>query len=313
MWLTDWLDNLTETIVTGLAGLLAALYNTIFATMHDQLNDIADSASETPHEFGESFEVGGATLNEIIGLVLSNAIIPVAVVIFAFFVMYEFITMVMDKNNFKEFDTSIFIKWALKICICLYVLLNTTFFVNGIFEIGAFIVQRAGLTGEGIDEIALEGDMFTAFNVGYLILLLVQGILLYLGIWVVTILAHVVIINRILEAILLISVAPIPFATFANQEFGSIGKNYVKSLFALALQGFFIVLILIVYQIMIASALADVSAFDHMEYYNQTIFEESEAFAAFSLNITMSMIYSAVLAIMLFKTSSISKGILNAS
>ena len=37
-----------------------------------------------------------------------------------------------------------------------------------------------------------------------------------------------------------VSVAPIPIATMSNREWGSIGTNYLKGLFALAFQGFLI-------------------------------------------------------------------------
>ena len=36
------------------------------------------------------------------------------------------------------------------------------------------------------------------------------------------------------------AIGPIPFSTFANREWGEIGKNYLKSLFALGFQGFLI-------------------------------------------------------------------------
>ena len=37
-----------------------------------------------------------------------------------------------------------------------------------------------------------------------------------------------------------VSIAPIPIATMSNREWGSIGTNYLKGLFALAFQGFLI-------------------------------------------------------------------------
>lgn len=46
--------------------------------------------------------------------------------------------------------------------------------------------------------------------------------------------------TRMIEIYLYTSVAPIPFATMSNREWGQIGTNYLKGLFALAFQAFLI-------------------------------------------------------------------------
>ena len=54
--------------------------------------------------------------------------------------------------------------------------------------------------------------------------------------------------SRMVTILLYISVAPIPFATFLNREWiGSIGQTYVKGLLALMLQGYFMLVCLIIY------------------------------------------------------------------
>ena len=44
--------------------------------------------------------------------------------------------------------------------------------------------------------------------------------------------------GRMIEIYLYTSVAPIPFATMSNREWGQIGTNYFRGLFALAFQAF---------------------------------------------------------------------------
>ena len=44
-----------------------------------------------------------------------------------------------------------------------------------------------------------------------------------------------------------VSIAPIPIATMSNREWGSIGTNYLKGLFALAFQGFLIMVCVGIY------------------------------------------------------------------
>ena len=44
-----------------------------------------------------------------------------------------------------------------------------------------------------------------------------------------------------------VSIAPIPIATMSNREWGSIGTNYLKGLFALAFQGFLIMILSLIH------------------------------------------------------------------
>ena len=96
--------------------------------------------------------------------------------------------------------------------------------------------------------------------------------------------------HRVLT-LLYTSVAPVPFATFANREWGSIGNNYARGLLALAIQGFFIMVCVGIYAVLVNSM--TVSSNIHS--------------ALFSI-----AAYTVVLCFALFKTGSLSKSILNA-
>ncbi len=54
------------------------------------------------------------------------------------------------------------------------------------------------------------------------------------------------------EIYLYTSIAPIPFATMTNKEWGNIGNNYLKGLFALAFQGFFIMVCVAIYAVFVS-------------------------------------------------------------
>ena len=47
------------------------------------------------------------------------------------------------------------------------------------------------------------------------------------------------------------SVSPIPFATMTNREWGQIGNNYLKGLFALGFQGFLIMICVGIYAVLV--------------------------------------------------------------
>ena len=97
--------------------------------------------------------------------------------------------------------------------------------------------------------------------------------------------------GRMIEVYLVCSVAPIPFATVANREWGSIGTNYFKSLFALAFQGFFIMVCVGIYAVLI----------------NSMTISDDVHMALFSI-----MAYTIILCYSLFHTGSLSKSIFNA-
>ena len=49
----------------------------------------------------------------------------------------------------------------------------------------------------------------------------------------------------------MVSLAPIPFATFGNHEQSHTGQNYLRSLFALGFQGFLIMICVGIYAVLI--------------------------------------------------------------
>ena len=94
--------------------------------------------------------------------------------------------------------------------------------------------------------------------------------------------------------LLLTSLAPIPVATLSNmsnREWGSIGTNYLKGLFALAFQGFLIMVCVGIYAVLI----------------NGMIIADNIHSALFSV-----AAYTVILCFSLFKTGSLAKSIFHA-
>ena len=87
------------------------------------------------------------------------------------------------------------------------------------------------------------------------------------------------------------SVSPIPFATMTNREWGQIGNNYLKALFALGFQGFLIMICVGIYAVLVGSM----------------IVADNLHSAIFSL-----AAYTVILCFSLFKTGALAKSIFNA-
>ena len=54
-----------------------------------------------------------------------------------------------------------------------------------------------------------------------------------------------------IEIYLLTSLAPIPVATLSNRELGTMGQNYLRSLFAVGFQGMLILVCVAIYAVLI--------------------------------------------------------------
>ena len=98
-------------------------------------------------------------------------------------------------------------------------------------------------------------------------------------------------VRRRVITLLYTSVAPIPFATMTNREWGQIGTNYFRGLFALAFQAFLMMVCVAIYSVLVAGI-----------QYSDNL--SSSLFGV--------MAYTVVLCFSLFKTGTLSKSIFNA-
>ena len=71
--------------------------------------------------------------------------------------------------------------------------------------------------------------------------------------WVLSIVIFVIVYGRMIEIYLTVSLAPIPFSTMANREWGQMGTGYLRSLFALGFQGFLILVCVAIYAVLVQS------------------------------------------------------------
>ena len=116
----------------------------------------------------------------------------------------------------------------------------------------------------------------------------IETLLISLCLKIMAILITVILYGRMIEIYCTVSIAPIPIATMSNREWGSIGTNYLKGLFALAFQGFLIMVCVGIYAVLI----------------NGMIIADNIHSALFSV-----AAYTVILCFSLFKTGSLAKSI----
>ena len=127
----------------------------------------------------------------------------------------------------------------------------------GVFDITQSVVNDSAgviISDTSIDIATVITDIeakLDAMSVGGLLGLWFQSLFVGLTMKALSICIMLVVYGRMIEIYLYVSVAPIPAATVTNREWGTIGTNYLKGLIALAFQGFFIMVCVAIYAVLI--------------------------------------------------------------
>ena len=246
------LEKIFEWIRQGLIDSIMASFTGMYDTINQKVGEIAGQVGQTPEAFNSGVFSMIRNLSE-------TAVLPIAGMILTFVMCYELISMITEKNNMHEFDTFNLYKWIFKTFVAVYILTHTFDIVMGVFELGQSVVNRsAGIisgslnVGAGTAMDALRAEM-EAMGVWQLIGLWFEMNIIGLCLQAISICIFLIIFGRMLEIYLTVSIAPIPLATMVNREWGQMGNNYLKSLFALAFQGFLIMVCVAIYAVLVQS------------------------------------------------------------
>jgi len=284
------LEKISDAIKEFLMELIESNLTNMFTDVNDKVGTIASEVGQTPSGWN------GSIYSMVRGL-SDNVIVPIAGIIITFVLCYELITMITEKNNMHEMDTWMFFKWFFKAAVAIYLLTNTFTIVMAIFDIGQHVVNGAAGVINGSTSIDIASTLdamrtgMEAMGIGELLGLAIETLLVSLCLKIMSILITVILYGRMIEIYLTVSVAPIPFATMTNREWGNIGTNYFRGLFALAFQGFLIMVCVGIYAVLV----------------NGMIIADNIHSALFSV-----AAYTVILCFSLFKTGSLAKSIFNA-
>ena len=286
----DLFEEIEQKIHEMLAGFISSNLTTMFTDVNDKTGTIAAEVGQTPQGWNSG-------IFSMIQNLSSTVIIPIAGLIITFVLCYELISMITEKNNMHDIDTWMFFKWVFKSGIAIYLVSHTFEITMAVFDVGQHVVSAAaGVIGSdtSIDVAStistIESSM-EAMEIGELIQLALETAVISMCMKIISILITVILIGRMIEIYIYTSIAPIPFATLTNREWGQVGNNYLRGLLALGFQGFFIMVIVGIYCVLVSS---------------MTVASDIHS-ALFSI-----AGYTVVLCFALFKTSGVSKSIFGA-
>ncbi|HKM35040.1 MAG TPA: CD0415/CD1112 family protein [Lachnospiraceae bacterium] len=281
--ITEWLK---EILVSGIMGNLSGMFDNV----NQKVGEIAGEVGMTPSAWN------GGVFSMIRNL-SETVIIPIAGLILTFVMCYELIQMVIEKNNMHDIDTFMFFKWIFKTFIAVMIITNTFNIVMAVFDLSQHVVSGAArviISDTSIDISSVIVDMeprLMEMELGPLFGLWLQSMFVGLTMHILSVCIFVVIYGRMIEIYMMTSLAPIPFATMSNRELGSMGQNYLRSLFALGFQAFLIMVCVGIYAVLV-----------------QSITTDADIIGA----IWTCVGYTVLLCFTLFKTGSLAKGIFNA-
>lgn len=282
-FLTEWLKEL---LVGGIVNNLSGMFDQV----NQRVGEIAGQVGTTPQAWNSGVFNMVRNLSETV-------IVPIAGAILAFVMTLELIQLIIDKNNLHDLDTWMFLKWIFKTASAILIVTNTWNIVMGVFDVAQSVVNNAAgviISDASVDISSVVNDMETrlmAMDLGPLFGLWFQSLFVGITMWALTICIFIIVYGRMVEIYLVTSIAPIPMATMLNREWGQMGQNYLRSLFALGFQAFLIIICVGIYAVLV-----------------QNISVASDISTA----IWTCMGYTVLLCFTLFKTGSLAKGIWNA-
>ncbi|HFR3668870.1 TPA: VirB6/TrbL-like conjugal transfer protein, CD1112 family [Streptococcus suis] len=258
------------------------------------LVDINDKVGTVAGEVGKTPSSWNSEVFTFIKSINTNVVLPIAAIILTAILCIELIQVVMRKNSMHDTDTFEFFKYIIKMWIAVWLVSHAFDFSMAVFDVAQSMIGKvAGVVGTSANITPGNFDaMVEALKtkeLGTLIGIALETGLVKLSLTILSILITVILYGRMIEIYIYCSVAAIPFSTMGNKEWSNIGTNYIKSLFALGLQGLFILIFFGIYAVLVKTV----------------------NFTDIHTSILQVLAYGLILGVMMMKSGSIAKAILN--
>jgi len=258
------------------------------------LIDINEKVGTVAGEVGKTPSSWNSEVFTFIKSINTNVVLPIAAIILTAILCIELIQVVLQKNTMHDTDSFEFFKYIIKMWIAVWLVSHAFKFSMAVFDVAQEMVGKAaGVVGNSANitsgNFDAMVDALKTKELGILIGIALETGLVKFSLTALSVLITVILYGRMIEIYIYCSIAAIPFSTMGNKEWGSIGTNYIKSLFALGLQGLFILIFFGIYAVLVKTV----------------------NFTDMHTSILQVLAYGLILGIMMMKSGSIAKAILN--
>jgi hypothetical protein len=175
----------------------------------------------------------------------------------------NFIKIIQDRNTYKDMTFMPVFKWILYTTIGIVLVTKTYDIVLAIFDVIGWILTKAGMVVTSTDvNMNLQTSLDTLIDgvdptdIGMMLSIIIQLMLCKFLVQMVAVFCKVLMYFRIISILVYSSAAAIPMATLMDSGQNSTGQNYLKNLAALGLQGFFILIIIAIFDVLVADLAA---------------------------------------------------------
>ena len=245
----DWLEGYFQTLILNF---LRAAAHGFFEALNGLTSDVTGLVNVNPGTYNPTIFAMIQNISEV-------AIVPVACLILCYLMTINFIKIIEDRNTYKDLTFMPVFKWILYTTIGIVLITKTYTIVLAIFDVIGFILEKAGVI---IAHVPAEMDLQTKLDalvdavdptdVGTVLSLAMQLTLSKFLLGIVAVLCKVCMYFRIISILVYSSAAAIPMATLMDSGQNSTGQNYLKNLAALGLQGFFTLMIVAIFEVLVA-------------------------------------------------------------
>ena len=236
---------------------------------NSSINALRSEVAITPTEFD-------VNMLDILKSVSETVVLPIAILLITYVFVLQIIEMITDKNKGNDFDIGQMSFLIIKTAIMISLATNAFTIALGFSDLSTWMIEKvpteqvemkASVEDKVLESLKPEviykdskevvpdlkevedketqemyykiGEGTVTMMISFisLIFTMVIGGIIYLVAW-----------SRIITILLYITIAPIPMATVMSDSWvNSIGQNYLKNLFALTIQGFLMLVLLIIY------------------------------------------------------------------
>lgn len=256
----DVLISFTKSSLEG----MTALFNT-------SVNALKSEVAITPAQFD-------GNMVDTLKSISDTVVLPIAVLLITYVFVLQIIEFVTDKNKGGEFDVGNMIMLIIKTTIMILLSTNAFTIALGFSDLATWMIDKVPTnqieitadvsdslieslkpivveidengneTPAGVDEVTDEDTQRMDYKLGEgLMTLMIAGV----GFLIVAIICGIIYLvawSRIIMILIYVTIAPIPMATVMSETWvNSIGQNYLKNLMALTLQGFLMLVLMVIY------------------------------------------------------------------
>ena len=266
--------------------------------LKDIFADINRVSQEIGNELGKTPESFNSQIFHLLKNLSENVVLPIAMLFVTLIIVLNLCKSLLDDRE-RQNPVKLYTMFTITSVIAIILTTNSFEIVNMILNLTQTVVDNALslFDKENVNLSANISQFEEALNsmeatdiFGIWITLFITNII----IWFVGILTQIVILGRFIEIFMRISISPVPFATFFNREFSSVGYNFVRSMGAVALQAVLIMVVIAIYKGILSSIATDIGTEEQLSIFLVKIL---------ATNLT--------LIFMLFQTKRIADSILN--